>query len=138
MTRVLFSALLAACMAATAAAHEGHEHGSAAPATGAMAAARGEASSDAFELVAVARAGNLLIYLDRFADNAPVDGATIEVETPDGAASAQPDGAGRYRLAAPWSAKPGRYDLVFTVTAGGDADVLPVTLDVPGAAATAE
>jgi cobalt-zinc-cadmium efflux system membrane fusion protein len=139
MTRALFSVLFAVGMAAAVAAHEGHDHGDAAPPAGATVAPRGEAQSDAFELVVVARGGALTIYLDRFADNAPVEGAGIEVETPDGPAQAQADGAGVYRLAAPWSARPGHYDLVFTVTAGGDVDVLPVTLDVavPGSPAGA-
>jgi membrane fusion protein, heavy metal efflux system len=36
-----------------------------------------------------------------------------------------------YRLSAPWSNKPGSYDLIFTVAKDGNADVLPVTLTIP-------
>ena len=81
--------------------------------------ARAESASAAFELVAIARGGKLELYLDDFATNAPIDGAAIEVETPSGprAAAAQPGRA--YVLDAPFLAKPGRYDLVVTVTTAG-------------------
>ena len=36
-----------------------------------------------------------------------------------------------YRLSAPWTSKPGSYDLIFTVTKDGNADVLPATLTIP-------
>ncbi|MEZ5889629.1 MAG: hypothetical protein R3D52_04790 [Xanthobacteraceae bacterium] len=115
-------------------AHEGEDHAHAPqPAAGAATAApRAEAVSDQFELVAVARGGALAIYLDRFRTNEPVVDAAISVETPAGAAPASPiDGA--YRLDAPWSAAPGRHDLIFTVTPkDGAADVLIATLAVPG------
>ncbi|MFO1097092.1 MAG: efflux RND transporter periplasmic adaptor subunit [Xanthobacteraceae bacterium] len=115
-------------------AHEGEDHAHAPQpaAITATTAPRAEAVSDQFELVAVARSGALTIYLDTFRTNEPVEGASISVETPAGAALASPvDGA--YRLNAPWSAAPGRYDLIFTVTPkDGAADVLIATLVVPG------
>ena len=112
------------------AAHEGHDHAADAPLPPSSAAARGEATGAAFELVAVARPPDLVITLDDSASNAPITGALIEVETPQGLAkaAAQPDGT--YALAAPWLAKPGRHDLTFTVTAGTQSDILPVTLEV--------
>jgi cobalt-zinc-cadmium efflux system membrane fusion protein len=116
------------------AAHEGHDHQALpVPSAGAI-AARAEASSDAFELVAVARGNELAIYLDRFATNEPVEGAGIEVETPAGPATATASGD-VYRLEAPWLAAPGRYDLIFTVTAGDSVDVLPVMLEILARAA---
>lgn len=111
-------------------AHEGHDHDAAPPPTTATIAPRGEATSEAFELVAIAEGGELAIYLDRFADNEPVEGAAIEVETPDGPLMAQAELGKPYRIPAPWLAKPGSYDLIFTVTADNVADVLPVTLEV--------
>ena len=51
-------------------AHEGHEHEPASPP--ARMAARGEAQSDALELVAVAEGNTIAIYLDRFTSNEPV------------------------------------------------------------------
>lgn len=70
-------------------------------------APRAEAVSELYELVAMARAGELVIYLDRFATNEQVDGATIEVETPAGPEPARAIANEPYLLSAPWSAKPG-------------------------------
>jgi hypothetical protein len=117
--------------AAPVLAHEGHEHGNAPAPPVSNVAPRGEATSDGYELVAVARDGEITIYLDRFATNEPVQDASIEVETPLGSetAIAQPDGT--YRLRAEWISKPGRYDLIFTVAKDGATDVLPLTLEIP-------
>ena len=136
--RSLFASALAAAallagLSATAA-HEGHDHGPAAPAARADAAPRGEATSDAFELVAVAQGETLVFYLDRFASNEPVRDATLAVEAPGGPVTAEAAG-GAYRIKAPWLAKPGHTDLIVTVTAGDTADILPLSIDVPDRAA---
>jgi hypothetical protein len=120
LTAVVFAAI------APASAHEGHDHGEQPPVS-AGALPRGEADSDAFEIVAIVRGENLEIYLDRFATNEPVTGATLEVESPDGPVRASAGADGTYRVAAPWLAKNGRTDLMFTVTAGDTTDILPLT-----------
>jgi RND family efflux transporter MFP subunit len=121
VTSALFAAI------APASAHEGHDHEEQPPvAAGAL--PRGEADSNAFELVAIARGESLEIYLDRFATNEPVTGAIIEVESPAGPVKAAEGADGTYRLAAPWLAKDGRADLIFTVTAGDATDILPLTI----------
>src|SRR5262245_47801956 len=131
MTRILavctaaFFGLLAA---GPAPAHEGHDHEPTPPP--ARVVPRGEAASDAFELVAVAESNALAIYLDGFATNEPIGEAAVEIETPAGPATASFQGEGMFRLPAPWLAKAGRYDLIFTVTADGTVDVLPVTLEI--------
>ena len=76
-THAVIAALFAAI--APASAHEGHNHEEPPPVS-AGALPRGETDSSAFELVAIARGESLDIYLDRFATNEPVTGATIEVE----------------------------------------------------------
>src|SRR5262245_50665809 len=119
--------------AAPVLAHEGHEHEPAPVPT--RITPRGEAQSDALELVAVAEGALLAIYLDRFVSNEPTGRAEIEVETPAGPVTASRAEGDVFRIAAPWLAKPGKYDLIFTVTIDGDVDVLPVTLEVPDAAA---
>jgi RND family efflux transporter MFP subunit len=119
--------------AAPVSAHEGHDHGEQQQAVAAGALPRGEAASNAFEIVAVARGETLEIYLDRFATNEPVTDASIEAETPSGPAKATPGVDGVYRIAAPWLAKGGRSDLIFTVTAGEAVDILPVTIEIPSA-----
>lgn len=114
-----------------AVAHEGHDHGAPPPPVSVTIAPRADASSADFELVAIARGAKLRIYVDTFRGNEPVQGAEIEVDGPGGTikAMATPDGA--YTLDAPWLARPGRYDLAFTVQTGGAIDILTATLTVP-------
>src|SRR5688572_19941249 len=118
------TAVLCAAIAPTSA-HEGHDHEEQQPVS-AGTLPRGEAASNVFEIVAIARGENLEIYLDRFATNEPVTGATLEVESPSGSVKATEGADGTYRLAAPWLAKYGRADLIFTVTAGDTTDILPL------------
>jgi len=133
--------LLIACLAAggDASAHEGHDHGAPPPPVTATIAPRADASSADFEAVLIARADALVVYLDTFRGNAPVENAQIEIDTPDGLLQAKPDDRGAYVVAAKFLKTPGRYDLALTVTSGDLIDVLPATLvlpDVPPAAAT--
>lgn len=130
--------LAGAVLSGPAAAHEGHDHGAPPPPEVTTLAPRAEATSADFELVAVLREGTLTIHLDRFADNAPVEGATIEVDTPEGSQAAKPSGPGTYVLPAPFAAKPGAHDLAFTVTAGDMVDVLAATLTIPAAPTSSE
>lgn len=119
-------------------AHEGHDHGPEAPAAPATVAPRGEAHSERFEVVAVAQGKTLAIYVDDHKTNAPVDGAAIEVETPSGPVSAKAVGNGVYSLDAPFLEKGGPIELIVIVTAGGDPDILPISLDFPAPVASAE
>lgn len=92
-----------------------------------------EAKSEAFELVAELRAGELVIVVDRYESNEPVLGAKLEVES--GALKAVTafraeqgdyvvsDAAMLKSLAAP-----GEHGLVFTLVAGQDSDLLDGTL----------
>lgn len=112
-------------------AHEGQEHDEPVAVGISNLAPRAEAASELYELVAIARAGELVVYLDRFETNESVDSATIEVETPTGPEAARAVANEPYKLSAPWTNKPGSYDLIFTVTKDGNADVLPVTLVIP-------
>lgn len=118
-------------------AHEGHDHGAEPPAAPATVAPRGEARSERFEVVTVAQGKTLTIYLDNYKTNAPVDQAEIEVETPSGPAPAKALGNGVYSLEAPFLEKGGHIDLIITVAAGGDPDILPVAIDIPAPNANA-
>ncbi len=125
----LFAALLGITSAGTALSHTGHTHGDEAPPATVQTAPRATAASPLFELVAVANGTGLVVYLDEFAINAPVIGATVDVETPTGPASAVQDGE-VYLLEAPWAAKPGTYELLFTIAAETDIDFLTATLTI--------
>lgn len=126
----IIAILMLISSAAQVFAHTGHAHGDAPPPTDVQTAPRATAASPLFELVAVAGDGGLTVYIDHFATNEPVIGATVEVETPAGPVAATPD-ADVYRLDAPWMAQPGDYELLFTVTAGTDIDFLTGTLKIP-------
>jgi multidrug efflux pump subunit AcrA (membrane-fusion protein) len=117
--------------ATAAPAHEGHDHGPEAPAAPASVAPRGEAHSERFEIVAVAQGKTLAIYLDDYKTNAPIEQAAIEVETPSGPAAAKSLGNGVYSLDTPFLEKGGHVELIITVAAGGDPDILPVTIEIP-------
>ena len=101
--RALAAAAVLCVASAPVSAHEGHDHGEQQPVS-AGALPRGEADSNSFEIVAIVRGENLEIYLDRFATNEPVMGATLEVESPGGPVKAAANADGTYRVAAPWLA----------------------------------
>jgi hypothetical protein len=135
---LLLVALLAAPGLRPAFSHEGHAHGDE-PAPPAAAAPRAEAHSDLFEIVAVLGPDRRLwLYLDRHATSEPIDGATVQV-TLDGEAIGTATRASEavYVLAAPALERPGQRNLVFTITAGEEMDLLPATLEVPSVAAAA-
>ena len=137
VSAVLKGAALLLLAAGPALAHEGHDHAAQAAPPPPGGAARAESTSTDFELVAVAEGADLLLYLDRFATNEPVEGATLEVETPAGPALAEAHAGGPYRLKAPWLARPGKTELTVTVTAGETTDILPLSLEVPSRTGTA-
>jgi hypothetical protein len=132
---LLLVALLAAPGLRPAFSHEGHAHGDE-PAPPAAAAPRAEAHSDLFEIVAVLGPDRRLwLYLDRHATSEPIDGATVQVTVDgedNGTATRASDAV--YVLAAPALERPGQRNLVFTITAGEDMDLLPATLGIPPAA----
>lgn len=132
---LLLFTLLAAPGLRPAFSHEGHAHGDE-PAPPAAAAPRAEAHSDLFEIVAVLGPDRRLwLYLDRHATSEALDGATVQV-TLDGEdiGAATRAGEAVYVLAHPALDRSGQRNLVFTITAGEDMDLLPATLEFPSAA----
>lgn len=116
-------------------AHGGHDHDEPPAPVARLVAPRAEASSEAFELVAVARGSELVVYLDTFRTNEPVTGAKLEIDTPSGTLKPVEKSPGVYAVAAPFLAKPGSYDLAITVAVGDTVDLLATTLrTVPDAA----
>lgn len=127
-------------LTAPALAHEGHEHGPPPPTpTMQVLAPRTGAESADFELVAVLEDGRLLVYLDDFATNAPIEDATLELESGPFQTKARHLGQGVYEVPPGPLAEPGRHALLFTVQTPSAADLLPASLEVPetGEAASA-
>ena len=137
---ILLAATLLLSGPLPAIAHPGHDDE---PAAVASALPRAETHSDLFEIVSVLQPGGVLtIYVDRWADNAPVDGAvTLTIDGQEVAAERQ--GIGLFVVRSPLLARAGARDVVFTVSAGEEMDLLTARLEVPevvaahGAAASA-
>ena len=110
------------------------EHLDSAPAVRAASALpRVDAATDAFELVAELRSGELSILIDRYETNEPVSNATLEVES--GALKAvaafraeQGDYVVTDAALLKSLAAPGEHGVVFTLVAGKDSDLLEGTL----------
>lgn len=125
--------LLGLCLlrATAADAHEGHDHGAPPPPVSTTVAPRMEAATADMEVVAVAGAGEVTIYLDDFRSNAPVEGAHIDVDAAGETLAAEPRMGGTYVVKPKWAGTPGSYDLAFTIQAGDIIDVLTGTLVIP-------
>lgn len=128
----LLAALL--CTAWPVRAGDGHDHGAEAPPSNAPVMPRFAAVSETFELVGVLDGRTLTLYLDRFADNAPVNGAQIELDLAGGRSKAEAldpeDGQGVYRVMLQADPAPGVLAVTATVNAGGESDLLAGELDV--------
>lgn len=116
----------------TAWADGNHSHDAPA-AVSAVTSPRVSSHSDLFELVGVVDNGEMKIYLDRYASNEPVTGATIEVEAgaAKGMATPQPDGSYSFRHELLRQA--GSLPVSFVVVAGADTDLLGGDLVIPDA-----
>lgn len=134
---ISFAATLVFALSAWA--HGGEDHGDgAAPAMAVDVAPRAVAQSEDFELVAVLAQGRLTLYLDRYADNAPVADAEIEVESGATKSVAAQIAPGVYAVPGEAFAKAGKYPLTISVQAGESVDLLGATLEFDGAAKAAE
>jgi cobalt-zinc-cadmium efflux system membrane fusion protein len=125
---------LASLLSATAAAHEGHDHGAPAAAVSTTGPPRLALHSDAYELVGVLRTGRLTLFLDRYASNEPVVDARIAVTIGAGAevvATPTPDGT--YVLASDQLTGAGPLEVVVAITHPGGDDLLIGTLERPAA-----
>lgn len=117
----------------TAIAGPGHDHGDEAPAVpSGPAFPRFEAHSDLFEVVGVFDGHELSVFVDRYADNAPVLKAKVELESGTTTATGEfHEDSGDYKFAVEAFEKPGEYPVTLTVTAGDDIDILAANLIIP-------
>lgn len=106
---------------------EDHSHDTTAVAPADL-APRAFAQSEEFELVAVLAEGKLILYLDRYADNAPVPDAEIEVESGTFKAVATQVAPGLYAVPGQAFARPDKYSLTISVQAGDASDLLTTAL----------
>ncbi len=125
------ASLLAGLYSPLALADAGHNHDAPGAATAAAPAIpRFAAASELCEIVGTADGTQLALYLDRFADNAPVAGATLEVSVGDAAVAVKEVAAGEFAgtlaQALPEGGTPG----TVTVQAGDESDLLAGDFDV--------
>lgn len=137
------AALLLLAMPASTWAHEGEDHSedaragaassSAAPAT----SGRFSAQAGGLELVAAAEGHDLTVWIDQWADNAPVTNARVSVTVDGRSIEARPIN-GTYILDAPTLDAPGPHRVSFAVTRGSTVQTMAGTLTVAAAPGDAE
>lgn len=133
-TRAVAAAVLMA-LSMPLLAHEGHDHQVAAKPADVRLAPRFELRSDELELVGVLAGQDLIIYLDRAADNAPIPGAQIEIEGQGIKGLATERAEGVYQLSVPSLTPAGKHPLTITVQAGEIVDLLAADLEIGAVAA---
>jgi cobalt-zinc-cadmium efflux system membrane fusion protein len=118
-------------------AHEGHDHDdSARAALNAVAFPRTTSSSELYEAVGILKGDRLTFYIDRFASNEPLTGATVSVTIGDGAAvTAEATPEGTYSV--PFKRATDSVDVVLNIAATGGDDLLVGTMSQAAASAVA-
>jgi hypothetical protein len=129
-TRTLFAWLVAMLFALPACAGEGHDHGDAAPSATGPALPRFTAVSELFELVGIVDGKKLTVFLDRFEDNAPVQGAKLELELGGAKVALEEHEPGAFEGTLAEAPKPGVIAVTATVSTAKDTDLLAGELDV--------
>lgn len=131
MKRIFTLLALALALATASHAGEGHDHDHDAPAApSGPALPRFSAVSEAFELVGIVNGQHLALYLDRFADNAPVEGASLELEVAGRKLTVAARAPGEYEARLPEPLKPGVTPVTATVEANGETDMLAGDLEI--------
>ena len=143
MNHFLFPRWAAAALLATALpaqAGPGHDHGEApaAAATAGAALPRFATSTELFELVGVLKDRQLTLYLDHSASNAPVKGATLELEIAGAKLPVQASGEGEFQATLAQALPEGVSPVVASVSTAEASDLLAAEIDVhPDTAADA-
>lgn len=116
----------------SAVAGPGHDHGDAPAATTGAASPRFETHSGLFEVVGMVEGSGLALTIDRYATNAPVLNAKVELESGAYKAVGKFNAEhGDYDFAGLTFAKPGTYPISVTITVGDDVDILAGNLVIP-------
>ena len=114
-----------------AGAHEGHDHGPESSSSAATASPRVTAVSEHYQFVGIVEREVLVIYLDRFADNAPVTTAKLEVTIGDVSAPAELQKNGTYEVASHRLRSAGSHEVLVTITDDVTTDLLVGSLQIP-------
>ncbi len=132
VARTIYLCLALSTLSWDAWAHGGEDHGDVtAPVVGIGMAPRASAQTEDFEIVAQAQGTTLTLTLDRFATNAPVVDAQIEVESGSTLKqTAKQIAPGVYMVQGTPFGVPGSYPLSFSIQAGETSDLMATTLEI--------
>lgn len=139
-TRAIFLALIFTLLSPLAISGPGHDHGDTTPQATGSALPRFTAASEDLELVGILNEKLIMLYLDRFKDNSPVNDAQIEIDIAGSKYKAQKHGEGEYEVTLKDTLKTGVIAITATIQAGDLNDLLATELDfhtdesVPGLA----
>jgi hypothetical protein len=127
-------------IASGASAHDGHDHADPKPAAvESSGGPRFATAAGPFELVGALDGRRLVLWLDRADDNAPIAGASIELDVGGRSHTARAEGD-VYVVELDTAPAPGVVPIAATIVAGGDADLLAAELriEAPRPAADAD
>ena len=128
--KMLASAAALAFLPSAAWASDDHDHGAEATASAGSALPRFSATSEMFELVGIVDGRQLVVYLDRFADGAPVKAATVELDVGGTKMALKERAEGEFEGTLADALKPGVTPVTATIVAGNDTDLLAADLDL--------
>lgn len=129
------ASLLAGLYSPLALADAGHSHDATAATASAPVMPRFAAASELFEIVGTANGTQLALYLDRFGDNAPVAGATLDVSVGDTPVVVKEIATGEFEGTLAQALPSGVTSVTVTVEAAGETDLLAGDFDVHADAA---
>lgn len=133
LTFLLLGLFVALMLNTSAWSHSGHDHGDdQKPIVAAdISDPRFAVETSLFQLVGEARGDVLTLYLDTFETNAPVAGAVVNVSVGVEDQVAEERSTGTYQISGDWVATSGQHDLIISITAGEDADLMLAEYVVP-------
>jgi len=108
----------------------GHDHSEVTTQASASALPRFIAISEELEMVGVINGKQLTLYLDRFADNSPINDARIEIDIAGSKYTANKHGEGEYEVTLKDTLKPSVIPVTATINAGELTDLLAGELDL--------
>lgn len=121
---------LAALIATTTLAGEGHDHGEAPAASSGPALPRFAATSATFELVGVLNGHDLTLWLDRAADNSPVTDVTLSLMVGGVKVEVEQHAPGELEAELAEAPEEGELAIVAQVVAGQQREQLTADLDI--------
>lgn len=131
-------ALLAVLFCMPALADEGHSHDAAPTAPSGPALPRFSASSERFEVVGVIDGKQLTLYLDHHDSNAPVEGATVEVDLGGAKLALEEHEPGEFEGALAQPLAPGETPVRVSIKTQAQSDTLSTDVDLHAEEAHAE